>query len=200
MLHHILICRETPLIPVFRPAGHHQGFLLRHKGTVDFLRDERHERVQELQRLSEYRLQHPEHTVRCRPVRCRVVDPVFRKLNIPVTELIPDEVINLLHGNAQLKLVHVFRHVFCKSVDPGQDPAVRRRQQGAVRLLHYIFLHIHKDKTRRVPYLVCKIPACLHALIVETHVVSRRVSCDKGQPQGVCTVLVDDLQRIDPVP
>ena len=146
MLHHILVFREAPLIPVFRPAGHHQRFLLRHKGAVDFLRDKRHERVQELQCLSQHGFQHPEHTVRCCPVFFRVIDPVFRELNIPVAELIPDEVINLLHGNAQLKLVHVFRHVFCKGVDPGQDPAVRRRQQGAVRLLHHIFLHIHKDE------------------------------------------------------
>ena len=60
-------------------------------------------------------------------------------------------------------------------------------------------LHVHHDETGCVPYLVCKVAACLNSLPVETHVVARCITGDQGHTQGICTVLVDHLQRIDTV-
>ena len=35
--------------------------------------------------------------------------------------------------------------------------------------------------------------------IVETHIITRSISGDQCQTQGICTVLVNDFQRIDTV-
>src|SRR5699024_3528422 len=50
-----------------------------------------------------------------------------------------------------------------------------------------------------IPYLVGKVAARLHTLPVETHVISRRISCHQCQTQGIRAVLIDHFQRIDAV-
>ena len=59
--------------------------------------------------------------------------------------------------------------------------------------------HIHHDKTGSVPDLVGKVTAGLHALHIETHIVAGRVAGNQGETQGVCAILIDDLQRVDTI-
>ena len=125
----------------------------------------------------------------------------FYHLDVPVAELLPDEIVNLLYGDAQLVLVHVFGHILCQAVDLGQDPAclpsVRSSEDPRCRTSR--FLHVHHDKTGCVPYLVGKVPAGLHTLPVETHVVAGCVTGHQRQTQRICAVFVDHFQRIDTV-
>ena len=59
------------------------------------------------------------YTVCCSLILFCVPDPVFCKLYIPVTELIPDKVIDLLDRDSKLKLIHIFCYIFCKCIDCG---------------------------------------------------------------------------------
>ena len=45
-----------------------------------------------------------------------MVNTIFCKLDIPVTELIPDKVIYLLYGNTQFEVIHVVGHIFYQSI------------------------------------------------------------------------------------
>ena len=128
-----------------------------------------------------------------------MIDPVFCQLYIPVAELVPYKVVYFLHRNPQLVFVHVLSHIFCKRIDSGQNPAVSRLQQSVFRLLYLVLFHIHQNKTGRIPYFICKIPACFYPFIIETHIISRRISGYKRKPQRIRAVLVNDLQRINSV-
>ena len=52
----------------------------------------------------------------------------FYHLDVPVAELLPDEIVNLLEGDSQLVLIHVLGNIFCQRVDLGEDPAVSHLQ------------------------------------------------------------------------
>ena len=45
-LHHLLRCREYPVLSELRPLGHHQRLLLRYKRAVNLLSDKRHKRME----------------------------------------------------------------------------------------------------------------------------------------------------------
>ena len=155
--------------------------------------------MKQFQRLSKHSFQYPQNAVRSFRIFFCVVDTVFRKLHIPVTEFIPDKVVDFLYRDTELVFVHILCHVFCQRVHRGQDPTVSRRKECVIRFVDNILLHIHKDETGCVPHLVCKIPARFYSLIVETHVVARRVSGHKCKPQRIGAVLVNDLKRINTI-
>ncbi len=123
-------------------------------------------------------------------------------LDVPVAELLPDEVVDLLDSDTELIFVQILRYFLCQCIDLGENPfdllPVSRLDRicsgTALR-----FLDIHHDETgsRSIPCL--RSSAGLDTLPVETHVVARRVSGHQSQTQCICTVLVDDLQRIDTV-
>src|SRR5699024_4716494 len=50
-----------------------------------------------------------------------------------------------------------------------------------------------------IPDFIGKITACLHFLPIETHIISRCVSCNQSQTQSICTVFIDYLKRIDTI-
>ena len=128
-----------------------------------------------------------------------MIDAVFCKFHIPVAEFIPDKVIYFLNCNSEFIFIHVLGHIFRQCVDLGQNPAVSRLQQRILRRLHTFFRHIHKDETGRVPHFIREVTARLHSLVVEAHIITRRVSCDKCKSQGVSAVFVDNLQRINTI-
>ena len=55
------------------------------------------------------------------------------------------------------------------------------------------------NETACIPKLICKVTACLNLFIRETHIVSWAVTVCKSKAKCVCTVLVDDFQRVDAV-
>ena len=58
---------------------------------------------------------------------------------------------------------------------------------------------MHHNETGRIPYLIGKVTACLHTLPVETHIITRCISCDKRETKGICTILINHLQWIDTI-
>ena len=112
---------EAPLLLKLRPCGNHDGFLSG-QIPVNLLGNEGHIGMQKLQGVGQYGLQ--------RPQGCRlglilfIIETGLHHLDIPVAELLPDEVIKLLNGDTQLKFIHIGRHVLCQGVDLGQNPLV----------------------------------------------------------------------------
>ena len=195
-----LLILEMKLIPVNRPVRDHDALLIG-KCTVDLLRNERHVGMQQLQCRNQHGAQRVERSslglIRIIP------EPRLHHLDIPVTELLPEEAVDLIGSDTQLILLHILGNIPYKGVALTEDPAVCQRQVGQ---LHGIdgcrirLVDIHQDETGCVPYLVCEITVGDDTLPVEAHVVARRISGDQRETQGVGTVLIDDLKRIDPVP
>ncbi len=126
-----------------------------------------------------------------------VEEPGLHELDIPVTELLPDKLINLLKGDAQFKVVKVFGHFSGKSVSPAEDPLVSGREFAPVDPAEVrILIEIHQHKSRGIPYLVGKIPAGFHLLRGKSQVVPGRITCSQSEPQRISTILPDHFKRI----
>ena len=121
------------------------------------------------------------------------------KLYIPVTELIPDKVVDFLYGDAKLIAIHVLGDFTNNRIQSGQNPAVSREKFFLLRHPHTFLRKIHHDEAAGVPDLVGEITAGLDLLHIEAHVIARRVACHKSQTKRVSPVLVDDFKRIDAV-
>jgi len=76
-----------------------------------------------------------------------MVDTIFCDLYIPVTELIPDKVMNFLNCDTEFELIHVLCHFFCQTVYLGKDPSVCRFEQEVFRFFYNVLLHVHHDKS-----------------------------------------------------
>jgi len=87
--------------------------------------------MKKLKCLDKYCLKCPE--CRCLCLILIIVETRLNHLDVPVTELLPDEVVYLGYRDTKLELLHVVCHLFCKSVDLGQDPTVSYCQ---IRQLH----------------------------------------------------------------
>src|SRR5699024_7370613 len=162
--------------------------------TVNFLCNKRHIGVQQLQGIAQNCLQSPESC----PFGavCIAVKPWLHHLNIPVAEFFPDEIIYFLNSNAQFIFVHVFCHIFCQSIDFGQNPLICSCKFCKVHFSrNFCFFQVHHNKSGSIPYLIGKVSAGFYSLPVETHIISRSISCDQSKSQCVCTILVDNLQR-----
>ena len=90
------------------------------QGTEDFLCDKRHIGMKKLQRIAQNCFQSPECC--CLGVVLVIVQPWFYHLDIPVTELLPDKVINFLDCNAQLVFIQVLRNLCCQGIYFGEYP------------------------------------------------------------------------------
>ena len=113
--------------------------------------------MKELERTDEDGLKRPE----CRlsavsaPI-LPVVEAGLDHLDIPVAELIPYEVVDLLHRDAQLEALHVVRDLTDNVVVAGQNPAVlglKSLRQLRGEALRFVF-HVHHDEAARIPHLV----------------------------------------------
>ncbi len=118
-------------------------------------------------------------------------------LNIPVAEVIPNEVIQLLHRKAQLVLVDILRDRLHQAVELGHNPLVLERE--LFRQLRLINRQVHLDKTRRVPNLVGKVAAGLYLFCRKAHIISWAVARHQREAQRVRAILADNLQRVNAV-
>ena len=119
-------------------------------------------------------------------------------LDIPVAQLLPHEVVDLVQSYAQLEPVHIVRDILYQPVGLGQYPLIR--QSEALRSFYDRGIsQIHHDKSGCIPYLVGEVAARLHSLPVEAHIIARRVACHERHAQRVRAVFVDDLDGIDAV-
>ena len=154
--------------------------------------------MKKLQGIGENGLQCPESC--CLRGILVIVKTGFHHLDVPVAELLPDEIVNLLHSDTEFVFVEVLSHFFCQMVNLGKNPFVCSGQVIEIHLCRNIgFLEVHHDKTGSVPYFVGEVTAGFHTIPVETHVVSGGVSGHKSQAERICAVFVDDFQRIDTV-
>ena len=119
------------------------------------------------------------------------------QFDIPVAVGIPDEIIDLAGGNAQLEMIHVLADFSGQSIELGKDPAVFQFQ--FLRELVFVDGEVHHDETAGIPDLVAEVPHGFAFLRIETHVVSGRVAGDQVVAQRIGAVLIGHVQRIDAV-
>ena len=93
------------LLVVFGVLGYHERFPLVRQCLPNFLGDKRHERVQKLECFGKNIQKHPLRIFLC--LFIVAVKAGLCKLNVPVAVAVPDKVVYLACGNAQLKAVHV---------------------------------------------------------------------------------------------
>ena len=125
------------------------------------------------------------------------LEPRLSQLDIPVAVVVPDEVVDLLCGHAQLIPVHVLGDLPDGPVQLGENPLVLQLQ--LLRQLALVDGQVHHQEAAGVPDLVGKVPHGLAPLGVEAHVVAGAVAGDQVEAQGVGAVLLGDLQGIDAV-
>ena len=194
-LHRLLLGGEAGLFVVLRPLGEHQELALVRKRLPDLLRDERHERVQELERLDEDIAE----DVLCVLARGLIlaVEAVLRQLDEPVAVVVPDEVINFCGRDAELKGVHIVRDLADERIELREDPLVLELELFGQ--LHVVDRQVHHHEAARVPDLVAEVAHRLALFDVEAHVVARGVAGDEVEAQRVRAVLLGHLQRVDAV-
>ena len=196
LLHGLLLGGEGTGGVVHRPRGLHQEFALLagHVGQslVDLLGDEGHEGVQELQQLDEDVAEDV-----LGVLRALALHPGLGQLDIPVAVGVPDEVVDLGGGHAQLVGVQVLGDLLDESVQLGEDPFVLQLQLSGQ--LHLVDGQVHHDEPAGVPDLVGEVAHGLAFLLIEAHVVARAVAGDEVEAQGVRAVLVGDLQGVNAV-
>ena len=128
------------------------------------------------------------------------VQPRLGQLDIPVAVGVPDEVVHLLDGHAQLVLFQILCDLGDQRVQLGQHPLVGNFQltEGG-QLVPGVLAQIHQHIAGSVPQLIGKVAHGLALLGVEAGVVSGRVAGDQVHPQGVTAVLVYHFQGVNAV-
>ena len=129
-----------------------------------------------------------------------IVQGVLDNLDIPVAEAVPDELVNAVRCDSQLVLLNILRHRGDRPVVFRQDPLVRQGVEGRVGGLSFIPLQIHQHEPGCVPDLVAEIPDGFQSIGMEADIVSGGVPGDQHIPEGIGAELVDQHQRINPVP
>ena len=196
-LHRFLVLREGQLVAPDGPVAGHDELALVRDGLPDLLGDERHERVQQPQDLVEHIDQHALRGELALLVLA--VEARLRQLDIPVAICVPDEVIDLGRGNAQLVGVHILGHFTDERIQLREDPLVLDLQLIERRQARFVDGQVHQHIAARVPDLVGKVAHRLALFNVEAHVVAGRVASDEVEAQRIRAKLLRHLQRIDAV-
>ena len=156
--------------------------------------------MKKLQSLCQRSAECPQCIVCCCRVFLCLPQSYLCHLDIPVTELIPQEIIDLLYGNSKLIFIHILSNITDHGVQSGKDPFILVAQCVQVfRRCYCLALQVHHNETGSIPDLICKVTAGFYTLPVETHIISRCITCHQCQTKGICAVFVDNLQRIDTV-
>ena len=95
-----------------------------------------------------------------------IVQTWLYHLNVPVAELFPDKVINLLNCDTELIFIQVLRYFFCKAYLPwrGSTYPLQSESLGSICSGISCLFHIHHNETGCIPYFICKVPGwLLHA-------------------------------------
>ena len=192
-----LFLREGKFGPVDRPLGGHQVRILMGQRLVDLLGDEGHEGMQQLQKLRE----HVAKDVLSHQLGLLVlaVQPGLGQLDIPIAVGVPQEVVDLGGRHADLVAVQILRDLLDQRVQLGEHPLVLSGQLSGLGQDAAVDGQVHHDEPAGVPDLVCEVAHGLALFRVEPGVVSGAVAGDEVEAQGVGTVLLRHLQRVDAV-
>ena len=159
------------------------------------LGDERHERVDKLEYLGQ---DIEQHLLRAElALLVLAVEAGLGQLDIPVAVAVPDEVVYLARGDAQLVTVHILADLFDKVVELGKDPLVLYLKLFGQ--LVFVNREVHHHEAGRVPELVAEVAHRFALLDVEAHIVAGGVAGDEVVAQCVRAVLLYHLQRVDAV-
>ena len=153
------------------------------KRLPDLLRDERHERVQELERLDEDIAE----DVLCVLARGLIlaVEAVLRQLDEPVAVDIPDKAVDLGSSQTHLIVLQIVGHGTGHLIQLGEHPLVAHVQQlftGQTRLK--VLGQVHQHKAGGVPQLIGKVAARLNLFVGISHIVSGAVAVGKSKAQS----------------
>ena len=113
--------------------------------------------------------------------------------------MVPNEVVKLLHRDAQLIFFQVLRYFLGDGIQGADNPLVLQGQRLRQFVFHVKAVDIHMDKPGGVPDLIGEVPAGFQLLLGKAHIVSGAVSSHQGKPEGIRAVLLDDLDGIDAV-
>ena len=132
----------------------------------DLLGDEGHERVEEpqdaVERVGEHGLGR----------RVPFAQPDLGELDVPVAELVPDEMVDEIGRLVELVVSEARVERGRDRAQPAADPAVGERELGLPDL-GTLGLEVHQDEARGVPDLVGEGLVAGHALLGQGHVHAR---------------------------
>src|SRR5687768_1397593 len=107
-----------------------------------------------------------------------ILQPDLRRLDVPVAELAPDEVIDLTASFPEEVAVQQTRGATCHIVQTAENPAIRQRQSTR-RPRGPVLVHgdvVVGDRAQRepggIPKLVSEVPARLHLLDAQATVIA----------------------------
>ena len=154
--------------------------------------------MKQFQRLNQHMLKRPDGSRLC--IVLFIVQPWLHHFNIPIAKFFPNKIINLLKGDSQLVFIQVLRHFPGKGINLGHNPFVSHGKAVQSHLAGLgSLLNVHHNESGRIPDLIGKVTAVLHTLPIKAHIIAGRIARNQGHAQGICAVLVDDLQGIDAV-
>ena len=125
------------------------------------------------------------------------VETGLGQLDIPVTVAVPDEIIYLAGGDAQLIAVHILADLADKLIELGEYPLILYLKLFGQLVL--VDAEVHHHEAGGVPELIAEIAHCLALFDIEAHIVAGRVAGDEVIAQCVRAVLLYHLQRVDAV-
>lgn len=145
-------------------------------------------------------------------MRMRTVEARLGRLEVPVRELAPEEVVERAPGLPEVVLLVAVRHVVHHRVHLAHDPPLGERQAREARrvaelgageraaLLGGHLLEVQEDELPGVPELVRQVAVRPEALEGQVQVHPKRRARREGEAQRVGPLLLDDVQRVDHVP
>src|SRR6185295_9961900 len=163
-------------------ALNHDALTLVWERVPDLFREKRHERMQEahrgFERLDEG-LSGPWSFRTRRVLKCGL-----DQFEVPVTVLMPDELVQRARGAIEPIGFQLGRHRLDRLIQATQNPAVGKGalswSDGSSRPIE-----IHEAETRRVPDLVCKIAVAFDPFLREFDVAPRRGHRRERESEGI---------------
>ena len=134
---------------------------------------------------------------------CRAVlvkQSALADLDIPVAEVVPDEIDDLGKSYAEIVIIDIDSRFSNNVMELCKDPLVfecvlRRIKAAVIDLVR----HVHDDESHSVPDLVGKVSSHYDLVFLESLVVARSITGNESESQSICAVILDDLERIDSV-
>ena len=190
--------RETERLVRLRPRSSCQRFAFMRQMLPEVFRDEWHERMEQCQHAGQ-----GVHEDILGDFSIRIVlaiETALRRFDVPVTEIVPCEVVDAVCRFTEFILVKVRAYIVFGVGETVEDPLVGQRQLflGRDEIL-VIVIQVHQGELGRIPELVGEVSISFDTFIVETHIIARGVAGHQGEAERICAVLFDDFKRIDAV-
>ena len=123
------------------------------------------------------------------------VEAALRELDVPVAELVPEEVVERAGGLAELVGVDALVHSRGEIRETREDPAVRDLARlGCARL---VALEVHHHEAAGVPDLVREVAAREQLVLGELEVLGARDLQHEAEAHAVGAVVLHEVERID---